>query len=192
MSFEAVAVITNVLMVIWLIGEIVQIFKSRRREGNVRDAGTFSGMWVTIVITVVMGNLLPAWTKNDPAFFGLPIWLIYVGLAMIVAGIFFRFYSIRYLGRYFTVRVSIHENHSLIQTGPYKWLRHPSYTGAWLAFVGVGLVSGTWSELLVWAIFPLIGLLRRIRVEESVLLTHFGDVYGKYRQRTWRLIPWVY
>lgn len=192
MSFETITNIANAITIIWLIGEISQMIKSRRRQGNVQDAGTFSGMWVTIIATVIVANSLSVWTRRHLDVFGLPMWTDYLGLLMLVVGVLFRFYSIRYLGRYFTVKVSIQEQHDLIQTGPYKFLRHPSYTGAWIAFVGIGFVTGTWAGLIIWAFLPLIALLRRIKVEESVLFAHFGNLYDKYREHTWRLIPWVY
>lgn len=192
MSFGAITVIADVVVIIWLIGEISQVMRTRGRHGDVRDAGTFSGMWVTIVLTVILANALAVWARRHLEIFGLPIWTEYLGLVMIVSGILFRFYSIRYLGRYFTVRVTIEEQHTLIQSGPYQWLRHPSYSGAWIAFIGMGLVTGTWAELIVWACLPLTGLLRRIKVEESVLSAHFGEAYDEYRRRTWRLIPWIY
>ena len=187
--------IANVLVLVWVVSELIKIRKGRRIKGDVRDAGTFSVIWWLVAAAVVLGNAINAWIRlhlppSSPVF--LPLWASAAGLFALAGGILFRWYAISYLGRYFTVRVTIQEQQTLIQTGPYRWLRHPSYTGALAALAGVGLTSGSWPVFFVLTCLPLVGLLRRIRVEETVLSAHFGSAYESYRSRTWRLIPWVY
>jgi protein-S-isoprenylcysteine O-methyltransferase len=186
------ALIANLLMGGWLGLEVWQIMRSRRVSGKTHDAGTFAGMWWTVAATVVVANLAGAWASRHGAAFGLSSPLRTAGVGLMVMGIAFRFYAVGYLGRYFTVRVAIQQDHRLIDTGPYRWLRHPSYTGAWLAFIGVGLVSGTWPSLAIWALLPLTSVMRRIRVEEATLVAYFGDRYVRYQHRTWCLIPWMF
>jgi protein-S-isoprenylcysteine O-methyltransferase Ste14 len=184
--------VANGVIGFWLVLEIGQILRSRRAGGHVQDAGTFRGMWGTAVVALVVGDAFRALVRHGPAWLEVPFGLRVLGLALIVAGVGFRWYAMRYLGRYFTVRVTIQPDQRLVDQGPYRRLRHPSYTGAWAGFLGLGLVTGNWPAVVVWGLLPLSALLRRIRVEESALENHFGEAYAAYRRRTWRLIPWVY
>lgn len=79
----------------------------------------------------------------------LPPWSVPAGVAVFAAGIVLRWYSIIHLGRFFTVNVAIAADHQLVDTGPYRFVRHPSYTGALLAFVGFGMVMRNWASVLV-------------------------------------------
>jgi protein-S-isoprenylcysteine O-methyltransferase len=98
----------------------------------------------------------------------------------------------RILGRYFTVDVSISAEHKLIDSGPYRHIRHPTYTGALLAFLGLGLCFGNWLSILFLTLPIIAAFLWRIRIEERVLLHGLGQNYRAYVERTSRLIPFVY
>ena len=114
------------------------------------------------------------------------------GVALFVVGLALRWYSIFYLGRFFTVDVAIAEGHELIETGPYRFIRHPSYTGALLAFLGFGLTLGNWLAGLC-LLFPIAtAFLWRIHVEERALHQALGEPYRNYVARTKRLLPYVY
>jgi protein-S-isoprenylcysteine O-methyltransferase Ste14 len=115
-----------------------------------------------------------------------------LGVVAFAAGLAIRWYSIVHLGRFFTVNVAIAANHRLIDTGPYRFVRHPSYTGALMAFLGLALCLANWASLIVMLVPIFLVFLRRMRVEEGVLLQAFGHQYRDYMQRTKRLIPAVY
>jgi protein-S-isoprenylcysteine O-methyltransferase len=114
------------------------------------------------------------------------------GFFLFLGGLILRWYSIGYLGRYFTVDVSISIEHKLIDSGPYRYIRHPTYAGALLAFVSLGFCFGNWLTIFFLTV-PIIGaVLWRIRIEESALTEALGEDYRGYVARTKRLIPWVY
>ena len=92
----------------------------------------------------------------------------------------------------FTVNVAIAADHQLIDTGPYRWLRHPAYTGALLAFLGLGLCSQNWASLALIVIGTTAAFSYRMHVEELALTGAFGERYRQYMQRTWRLVPGLY
>jgi len=115
-----------------------------------------------------------------------------LGVLLFAAGIFLRWYAIVHLGRFFTVNVSIAAEHKVIDSGPYRYIRHPSYSGALLAFVGYGLCLHNWVALVLLLIPVSIGFLWRIRVEEKVLGDALGEDYSQYAARTKRLIPFLY
>jgi protein-S-isoprenylcysteine O-methyltransferase Ste14 len=101
-------------------------------------------------------------------------------------------YAIVHLGRFFTVNVAISSSHRLIDTGPYRFVRHPSYTGALMAFLGLALCLANWASLVILLVPVFLVFLRRMHVEERALLQAFGDQYRDYMRRTKRLIPAVY
>lgn len=80
----------------------------------------------------------------------------------------------------------------MVQEGPYKLVRHPSYSGVIVLILGIGFMIGNALSLLLLTTSVLVGILYRIRVEEQELLRHFGEVYADYMQRTKRLIPFVF
>jgi protein-S-isoprenylcysteine O-methyltransferase len=122
-------------------------------------------------------------------------WQPELGLAgdiMVITGLIFRWHAILYLGRWFTVNVAIAADQPLIDGGPYRFLRHPSYTGALMALIGLGLAIGNTVSLAVIVVLTVPVFLHRIRLEERVLAEAFGARWQAYRARTWRLVPGLY
>jgi protein-S-isoprenylcysteine O-methyltransferase len=118
--------------------------------------------------------------------------LRWLGVTLYAAGLILRWYAILHLGRFFTVNVAIAADHRVIDTGPYRFVRHPSYTGALMAFLGLALCLANWASLTVLVVPVFFVFLRRIQVEEAALLQALGDEYRGYMSRTKRLIPAVY
>jgi protein-S-isoprenylcysteine O-methyltransferase Ste14 len=115
-----------------------------------------------------------------------------VGFVVLVAGIVLRVWAILTLGRFFTPFVQVQEGQRVVDSGPYRYVRHPSYTGMLVALIGLGIALDDWLSLLALALLPLTGILVRIRHEESVLLAELGDDYRDYASRTRRLVPGVW
>ena len=107
------------------------------------------------------------------------------------AGIAFRYYAMRVLGRYFTFQVDVHSGQTVIEAGPYRYVRHPSYTGALITVLGLGLTLGNWAGLLALVTCVGIGYAYRIHVEEAALVAALGEPYKEYMGRTQRLVPFV-
>jgi len=114
-----------------------------------------------------------------------------IGLGVQLAGMLFYFWSRTYLGRLWSGQITIMQGHQLVQTGPYRVLRHPLYTGFIGMFVGTAIVSGQYHALFGIALC-LIAYARKIRLEEAALRAEFGDAFDAYRQKRWALIPWLY
>jgi protein-S-isoprenylcysteine O-methyltransferase len=182
----------TLLGTIYVLSELALMLTKRAKpaEARVEDKGSLNLLWIVIVASVTLAfnlaYLLPAADMNPaPA-------LRLLGIAVFAAGLALRWYAIVHLGRFFTVDVSIAADHRLIDTGPYRIVRHPSYTGALMAFLGLGLCLANWASLLS-LLAPICWVfLRRIRVEEAALLQALGDQYRNYMQRTKRLIPAIY
>ncbi len=113
-----------------------------------------------------------------------------LGVVIACGGLTLRIWAIRVLGAAFTSLVEIVPGHRLIRTGPYRFVRHPSYTGALLTVSGVAMVLGSsiGSVLVIALCVP--AYLYRIRVEEAALIGAFGSDYVRFRQTTGALFPW--
>jgi protein-S-isoprenylcysteine O-methyltransferase Ste14 len=114
------------------------------------------------------------------------------GVILMFVGLAIRLISILKLGKYFTMNITIQENHKLIKDGVYKYIRHPSYTGLIVILFGMSIIYGNLISFIL-VLFPLvIWIFKRIEAEERILLNHFGIEYEEYCKTTKRLIPFVY
>jgi protein-S-isoprenylcysteine O-methyltransferase Ste14 len=114
------------------------------------------------------------------------------GLLLISTGIALRWWSFSTLGRYFTFSVMTSVDQPVITTGPYRHVRHPSYAGILLCLAGIGLAFGNWLSLAALLVLPMLGVLYRIRVEESALSTALGAAYASYATGRKRMLPLVW
>jgi protein-S-isoprenylcysteine O-methyltransferase Ste14 len=146
-----------------------------------------------IIATFAAGALLAAAARHvERASMGggpLPVGL---GISIVVAGAALRIWAVVTLGRFFKLTVTIQPDHHVVEVGPYRRLRHPSYTGLLLILAGVGIALANWLSLLALVALPLAGILIRIRAEEAALMTALGESYAAYATRTARLIPGVW
>jgi len=115
-----------------------------------------------------------------------------VGIFLAWSGLVFRFWSIQTLGKYFHISVFINSDHKLITSGPYRYLRNPSYTGEVITVLGLGLVMGNWLSVIAMLFYVLIVYSIRIPLEQKTLVEYFGQEYTDYIKKTWALIPFVW
>ena len=115
-----------------------------------------------------------------------------VGIAVWFSGTLFRFYSMWTLGRFFTYDVAVSAGQHVVERGPYRWIRHPSYLGSLVANIGLGMTMTNWLALFLPALFLGAAYAYRIAIEERALLQGLGSPYRAYMGRTRRLIPFVF
>src|SRR5262249_29645845 len=158
--------------------------------GRRADLGDLRIVPVAVVLVVLLAWLPPWFDRRER-------WVIggegvrWLGCVLFVAGGALRIWPIFVLGRRFSVLVAIQEGHQLVTDGPYRRTRNPSYLGGLVNATGWALVFRSAVGLLL--LVPFVWLtLARIRAEEALLASEFGGAYESYRQRTWRLVPWVY
>ena len=121
----------------------------------------------------------------------MPSWFFYLGIVIIILGIIVRQWSIAVLGRFFSPTIGVQEGQKVVETGPYRLVRHPSYTGVLLILVGVGLAFQSLAAILVILLMFSVAYGHRINEEEEVLVSELGEEYVKYMKRTKRLIPYI-
>ena len=183
-----------IVCLVWAFSEVVggKLLPALRRRGTVNavkarsDKGSRLVLWLSIFVSIVIA-----------IFFGtneitpLPDWFFYLGIVLMLAGIALRQWSIRVLGQFFSTTVQVTSDQRIVTSGPYGVIRHPSYSGALLALLGLGLSAKTWAGTLV--ITVLFGLVYgyRISIEENLLKAEFGQEYADYAKKTKRLIPFL-
>jgi protein-S-isoprenylcysteine O-methyltransferase Ste14 len=176
----------------WIVTEVLVLVvtRTRRGGGKVRDRGSLIVLWIVIFGSMSAGSWLGA--TNQPTAFHAGEWLRYVCLGLLALGLAIRWTAIYTLGKAFSANVAIHATQRLNQSGLFRWMRHPSYTGLLLIFLAVGLNTRNWLGLGIIVLLPLAALLYRIHVEEVALTGAFGTEYVEYSRRTKRLIPGIY
>jgi protein-S-isoprenylcysteine O-methyltransferase len=154
------------------------------------DRGSLRLLWGVIGFCILLAVLAADFVPQANSS-----WLLSLrtaGGALFLLGLVLRWYAIVYLGRFFTVNVAIAADHHVVDTGPYRLVRHPSYSGSLLQFVGLGITFGNWLSLAL-LVLPVVGVfLRRIAIEEQALAQGLGEPYRRYMAQTRRLIPGIY
>lgn len=164
-------------------------FRSKEQDLKGKDKGSIRVIWATIFVANMFAGFVSSKGITRISHGEL---LPYIGLGLTVVGMLLRFYAIWSLGKYFTVDVTITEGHRVKRDGIYSVIRHPSYTGMLISFVGFGLTLNTYAGLAAIVILVGASVLYRIRIEEEVLIESFGNEYRDYMKHTSRLIPWIY
>ena len=150
-----------------------------------------------VVMSIVVGGgvsvaciLAAVWT--GAAIPGLRPQVTIAGFVVILLGAALRWWAILTLGRSFTFAVAVRSAQAVVRSGPYRFVRHPSYTAILVILLGVGLALANWASLLIMLAGGLIGLLYRVRVEERALVDALGQPYVDYMCQTTRFIPFVF
>jgi protein-S-isoprenylcysteine O-methyltransferase Ste14 len=184
--------VSLLLGVVYLISELLLTVtrRSRSRIGTKQDRSTLLVVWLVIMVSVAAGIYV---AKNWPSA-ALPYHrsVMFAGVVLFVIGLLLRWWAIITLGRFFTVDVTIEPDHELVERGPFRMVRHPSYTGVLLGFVGLALTLGNWAALLVILVPIGAAFIHRMNVEENALSGALGPQYTDYMRRTKRLMPFIY
>ena len=180
----------QLLGLVLVVSELALGISKRAARATGKDRFTLPLLWLVIILSIWLGLELRARVPSGrlPA----PYLCYRIGLVLFVAGLVIRWAAIIHLGRFFTVDVAIAENHELVTTGPYRFVRHPSYTGSFLIFLGFGLCTLNFYSLLAIFIPISAAFLWRIHVEETALRQNFGERYVAYSAKTRRVIPFFY
>jgi protein-S-isoprenylcysteine O-methyltransferase Ste14 len=180
-----------IVWLIWFLSEILlnRLLRANKSDKQGVDKGSIRIIWITIGIANTLAILSAIFLKFPICH---KLWVPVLGLTLIILGMIIRFFAIYSLGGYFTVDVTIRENHKIKQDGIYKLIRHPSYSGSLLSFIGFGLSLNNWFSLVIVTILITGVMIYRISIEEKVLIDQFGQAYIDYKSHSFRLIPWIY
>jgi protein-S-isoprenylcysteine O-methyltransferase Ste14 len=135
--------------------------------------------------------LLASWVLNYFKIGTFSSWVGWLGIMIALTGLSLRWWANRTLGAFYTRTLKVAENQTIIQEGPYRFIRHPGYLGMILLWTGIATATANWIVMLVVLIVTFCAYVYRIRNEEKMLLSTNIN-YAEYRSHTWRLIPFVY
>lgn len=181
-----------ILLYLWVVVEIFFGVRARllkrgrpKKQNDDRGSvlfivfGTYIFIYVSVIFSIRQWGVLPSWTK-------------YVGYVLMIIGMVIRYSAIFQLGRFFSPVVGVVANQEIIQSGFYRWIRHPAYTGGWLTVVGVGLGLRTWWGTFLCGVGLLLIYAYRIHVEEQAMIRHFGEKYLSYIKITKKMFPGIW
>ena len=183
----------GIAVVIWIGPEEARGWRWRGRNGgaSVADHGslyvTIGMIALGVLAALAFALLLPGaeilWNRET---------LFCVGIALMLIGVALRSWAVRTLGLYFLPVVAVRADQQVVRDGPYRLIRHPTYSGALLTLLGLGLTLTNWAALVVLLCCALAGLAYRVRVEEQALLRALGQPYHEYMAQTKRFVPFLF
>lgn len=165
-------------------------FSMKETKEN-KEEDKFSILFILLAASVSIVSANIEWANNFPADES-NYTITIIGLCMIVLGIIIRVWAILTLGKYFTATVVVQQKQTLITSGPYKIVRHPSYLGAFLSIVGCAVFLNAYISIAVAAILMCSCYVVRIKAEEKALVHYFGNEYVEFSQKTKRLFPFIW
>jgi protein-S-isoprenylcysteine O-methyltransferase Ste14 len=188
-------VYTYLFPALWVAWGLYWLVSARNLKSPVRRESALS-RWMHFGPLILAGWLLweeqPLWPCPwlwDP-YLPRTVPLFWASAALTAAGLLFSVWARRHLGRNWSGSVTIKADHELITTGPYRFARHPIYTGLLLAFAGNALVVAEWRGLLALVIV-FAALWRKLKLEERFMREQFGQKYTDYSQRVAALVPFL-
>jgi len=135
--------------------------------------------------------LVSAWLSYSGVG-ALPEWTYYLGLALSILGNGIWFWGYQTLGWFYSQELVIYQGHQLVERGPFRFVRHPMYTGLILVYLGIGWAAQSWAAVVLVILATAIFGSYRIPVEEKALISEFGEQYISYSKRVKRLIPFIF
>ena len=184
-----VRILAIVIRALWFVAEKTHALRHKDKPTGDWDRSSLT-IWkaadLTIPLGVIVGFTDTGRIQTEANLPGV------CGIVLMLAGICIRWVAIYTLGRYFTREVTILRDHRVVQSGLYKYLRHPSYSGLLLGNLGLGLAFSNWLSLIIIFVPTFAAALYRMHVEEKALEQAFGSEYIDYCRVTNRLIPKLY
>ncbi|HMD18577.1 MAG TPA: isoprenylcysteine carboxylmethyltransferase family protein [Terriglobales bacterium] len=170
--------------------EFAVVARSKRAAGEKTDRGSMTFIILASWLAFPAAFAVSSWSRFALLHHRI-VWFA-LGIAILAAGSMLRRYCFHTLGRFFTGNVKVHADHTVIEDGPYRLVRHPSYTGGMLMYLGTGLALTNWLSAVILVGMGAITYAYRVRVEEQALGTSIGQPYLEYMRRTKRFVPFVF
>jgi len=160
------------------------------KSADSKDGGSIrvllGGMWIALMLGFFLSFVKAG---SFPRGAQLPVFVL--GVALMILGSLLRRWCFRTLGQYFTGDVKASADQPVIRTGPYRFVRHPSYTAGIMMFTGIGLALGSWFSFLLITIASIATYWYRVTIEERALLGTIGEQYASFMKERKRFIPYI-
>lgn len=189
---ETQAVAYNLGLVFWIASELGIFLLSGRSDKKDRQATVYDNMSIYGVMAANIISCSLVLLGAQHLQIKLPSAVATAGIILLYCGITLRVYSVWTLRKFFTVSVEIKSGHEIIRKGPYKYVRHPSYSGSILSLIGMQIGLRSPVGLAVSLVLAFFAYTYRIYVEEAAMTDSFGTEYENYKKITKRIIPFVF
>jgi len=183
----------TIAALVWIASEAFLILKDKAEgKGKVGiDQKTRNYNTISTIIALTLSPIIGSFSVFEFSSIKIRA-LFWAGIVVMFSGFFLRHWSISILGNYFRTTIELEKGQKVIQNGPYKYIRHPAYSGIILFFIGYGLTASNWLSIIIAVILPTISLLYRIRIEEVALENGLGIEYKNYQEKTKKIIPGIW
>ena len=181
----------NVVVLAWLVFEFVMRVRQRTKaQGPATSDPSAVILIPSLVASVIAAEILGR--RGGLPWPGGQVWPFVVGIILILSGMGLRAWSIATLGRFFQYQIRVQSGHHVVTGGPYRYVRHPSYTGIALVLIGIALACDDVWSLLAVLVLGGVGLGVRIHAEERQLEQALGAEYEQFAGSRKRLVPGVW
>jgi protein-S-isoprenylcysteine O-methyltransferase Ste14 len=188
---DAATIVFSIAIAVWVLFEYLMRMRQRSllRGRAARDP---SGVILAACLTASVVASIQLGQHGPLLWPGGRLWPLVVGLVLLAAGVGLRAWSIAVLGRFFQYRIEVQPEHQVVTGGPYRHVRHPSYTGVALVVIGISLAAGDLVGLAAALLLSAAGLAVRIRAEERQLIDALGPEYEEFAAYRKRLVPGLF
>jgi protein-S-isoprenylcysteine O-methyltransferase Ste14 len=167
-------------------GEAAKSREAGKDDQNttMRVSQAFGVMFVTLLLAPILNYFGIGTILTD--------WLGWLGLILMVIGLGMRIWASKTLGAFYTRTLLIQTEQHIVDVGLYRYIRNPGYLGDLMMFISAGFAVMNWIAVMVITVAMINAYAYRIRVEETMLESAFGEQFTAYKAHTWRLIPLIY
>jgi len=183
----------------YLVGVVIVYWFRKERFWGPRAGGAMlkqenddRSFWWIVIGMIAAFFLPPIEYLLLPAILPRVNWMEVTGLMFIVLGSALFIWARRTLGKFYSGHVSVVEGQPLVQSGPYRFIRHPAYAGYVLIALGIAFGYSSLTGFIVIPTLLLPSMIYRMSVEDQLLAEYFGEQFGKYADKTARLIPGIW
>ena len=155
------------------------------------DRGSSRLIWATGLFNILTVLLAPIFNTYHIGYWD-KVYMGWMGVLLMIGGITLHYWAAKTLGEFYTRTLQIIEGHHIVEQGLYSMIRHPGYLGTFIMDIGAGLAVTNWIVLLIITLTGIVSRAYRIRAEEEMLKTAFGEKYQVYLEKTWRFVPFIY
>ena len=180
-----------IISIVWVTSEVL-LLVLRRSKNDSKDYDRGSIKWLNLIIYSSVALAVSFGFIGIGLIHTTFLVLPWIGLCIIIIGLIIRWTAILNLRKFFTTNIVIQSDHRIIRLGIYRFVRHPSYSGAIISFCGLGLAFSNLFSFIIMVLPITTAFIKRIQLEEKALRSAFGEEYTDYCNTSWALFPWIY
>lgn len=177
-----------VLGVCWVAWLLAFVKPGKSAAGHKKAVRAPSSRWG---ILLVMMGFACIWAFVQPEGFRKSAPSLIASMILGPLAVVLAWMATRHLDKHWRFEAALSEDHELVRTGPYRWLRHPIYASLLGMLLATGLAKTWWPLLVAGVVFYMAGTEIRVHAEDGLLASRFGDEFARYKQKTRAYLPFI-